>query len=73
MAEDKLCHCLLQQGEYASSLEYCTAALEKHTEARILCDRAEDHIGLDMLDEAQSDYAKVTLNTPSISNILGFE
>jgi len=58
VAEDKLCHCLLQQGEYASSLEYCTAALEKHTEARILCDRAEDHIGLDMLDEAQSDYAK---------------
>jgi len=58
VAEDKLCHCLLQQGEFTSSLEYCTAALEKHTEARILCDRAEDYIALDMLDEAQQDYAK---------------
>jgi len=58
VAEDKLCHCLLQQGEFASSLEYCNVALEKHMEPRILCDRAEDYIALDMLDEAQHDYAK---------------
>lgn len=58
IAEDKLCHCLLQLGEFSTSLEYCTAALQKHAEPRILCDRAENYIGLDMLDDAQQDYAK---------------
>jgi len=58
VAEDKLCHCLLQLGEFSTSLDYCSAALEKHIEPRILCDRAEDYIALDILDEAQQDYAK---------------
>jgi len=57
-ANDKLCHCHLQTGDHSSSLEHCTAALKQHEEPRILCDRAEVHIALDMLDEAQQDYAK---------------
>ncbi len=59
LAEDKLCHCHLQLGEHSESLEFCSSALARHTEPRILCDRAEDYIALDMLDEAQQDYAKV--------------
>ena len=59
LAEDKLCHCFLQLGEHESGLEHCNAALNKHMEPRILCDRAEIYISLDMLDEAQHDYAKV--------------
>lgn len=59
LAEDKLCHCLLQLGENDESLEFCTAALNRHSEPRLLCDRAENYIALDMLDEAQKDYAKV--------------
>ncbi|EFX71969.1 hypothetical protein DAPPUDRAFT_308628 [Daphnia pulex] len=58
LAEDKLCHCHLQLGEHSESLEFCSSALARHTEPRILCDRAEDYIALDMLDEAQQDYAK---------------
>ena len=61
IANDKLCHCYLQLGEHSESLDFCTAALAQHVEPRILCDRAEDHIALDMLDEAQQDYAKVTI------------
>lgn len=59
VAEDKLCHCYLHLGEYSQSLEYCSLALSRHVEPRILCDRAEDQIALDMLDEAQQDYSKV--------------
>lgn len=58
-AEDKLCHCLLQLGDHEKSIEHCSAALKTRTEVRILCDRAEAYIGLDMLDEAQQDYSKV--------------
>lgn len=60
LAEDKLCHCYLHLDEHAESLEFCSSALARHAEPRILCDRAEDYIALDMLDEAQQDYAKVT-------------
>ncbi len=58
-ANDKLCHCLLHAGEHAASVEHCTAALAIHQEPRLLCDRAEDYIALDMYDQAQQDYAKV--------------
>lgn len=57
-ANDKLCHCLLHAGEHAASVEHCTAALAIHQEPRLLCDRAEDYIALDMYDQAQQDYAK---------------
>nr|SVE88827.1 EOG090X0B66 [Daphnia sinensis] len=45
-------------GEHSESLEFCSLALARHAEPRILCDRAEDYIALDMLDEAQHDYSK---------------
>lgn len=60
LAEDKLCHCLLHVGDNTESVEYCSAALKRHNEPRILCDRAENYIAMDMLDDAQQDYAKVT-------------
>ena len=59
IAEDKLCHCHLKLDQQQEALPYCSAALARHEEPRILCDRAEVHITLDMLDEAQQDYAKV--------------
>ena len=59
LAEDKLCHCYLKLDQQQDALPYCTAALRHHEEPRILCDRAEVHIALDMLDEAQQDYSKV--------------
>lgn len=58
LAEDKLCHCHLQLGQHQESVEFCSAALTRHSEPRILCDRAENYIAMDMLDEAQSDYSK---------------
>lgn len=59
LAEDKLCHCHVQLNEHQEALEFCSAAIRRHEEPRILCDRAEAYIGLDMLDEAQADYSKV--------------
>ena len=61
IAEDKLCHCFLKLDQQQEALPFCSAALGRHQEPRILCDRAEVYIALDMLDEAQQDYAKVKL------------
>lgn len=66
-ADDKLCHCLLQTEEYSESAKHCTDALLKHPDSQIYCNRAEAHIGLDMLDEAQQDYAKALELDDSLS------
>lgn len=47
-----LCHCTVKNEDYTEALPHCAAALEIQHDARVLCDKADALVGLDMFDDA---------------------
>ncbi|KAJ0181502.1 hypothetical protein K1T71_003587 [Dendrolimus kikuchii] len=47
-----LCSCSVKEELYTEALSHCSSALELQKDARILCDKADALIGLEMYDDA---------------------
>ncbi|XP_063634126.1 dnaJ homolog subfamily C member 3 [Cydia splendana] len=47
-----LCSCATKEEQYTEALGHCAAALAIKPDARVLCDRADAMLGLDMFDDA---------------------
>ncbi|XP_045542322.1 dnaJ homolog subfamily C member 3 [Papilio machaon] len=51
-----LCHCYSKDEQYTEAVAACGAALALQKEARVLCDRADALLGLEMYDDAIQSY-----------------
>ncbi|GBP58448.1 DnaJ homolog subfamily C member 3 [Eumeta japonica] len=51
-AKKWLCSCSVKEELYTEALGHCSGALELQRDARVLCDRADALIGLEMYDDA---------------------
>ncbi|KPJ09977.1 DnaJ-like subfamily C member 3 [Papilio machaon] len=51
-----LCHCYSKDEQYTEAVGACGAALALQKEARVLCDRADALLGLEMYDDAIQSY-----------------
>ncbi|KAG6443974.1 dnaJ homolog subfamily C member 3 [Manduca sexta] len=47
-----LCSCSVKEEQYTDALSQCNQALELQRDARVLCDKADALLGLDMFDDA---------------------
>ncbi|NP_001296552.1 dnaJ homolog subfamily C member 3 [Bombyx mori] len=51
-----LCSCAVKEELYSEALGHCSSALELRRDARLLCDRADALLGLEMYDDAIRAY-----------------
>ncbi|CAG9782650.1 unnamed protein product [Diatraea saccharalis] len=51
-----LCSCSVKDEQFTEALAECGAALQLQRDARVLCDRADALLGLDMFDDAIQSY-----------------
>lgn len=51
-----LCSCYAKEEQYTEALTACAGALELQRDARVLCDRGDALLGLDMFDDAIQSY-----------------